>query len=145
MHASRKPAQEANSGVQCPTARQLHASTPARHPPDPGPPPGGPPGPEALDQALEAYRAHVEGCEACSWTEGPRCEEGHELRRAYHAVWQQALRAGTLTHLTADLARPPALPDLDPGWFLDDPDPGATAEPPDWPDAWPGGEDWWVA
>jgi hypothetical protein len=21
--------------------------------------------------------------------------------------------------------------------FLDDPDPGATEEPPDWPDAWP--------
>ena len=27
-----------------------------------------------------------------------------------------------------------------------DPDPGGPeAEPPDWPDAWPGGEDWWAA
>jgi hypothetical protein len=43
------------------------------------------------------------------------------------------------------LGRPPgppgpgwALPDLDDlERFLDDPDPGATEEPPDWPDAWP--------
>jgi hypothetical protein len=143
MHASRKPAQEANSGVQCPTARQLHASTPARHPPDPGPPPSGPPGPDDLDLALAEYRAHVDACERCSWTEGPRCEEGHRLRRAYHAVQQQTLRTGTLTHLTPSSAPPGpgwTLPDLDPGWFLDDPDPGdLEAEPPDWPWAWPEG------
>jgi hypothetical protein len=138
MHARLKAAQEATSGVQCPTARQLHASTPARHLPDPGPPPGGPPGPDDLDLALAEYRAHVDACERCSWTEGPRCEEGHRLRRAYHAVWQATLQAGTLSHLTPDLARPPALADLDDlDRFLDDPDLGPEAQPPDWPDAWP--------
>jgi hypothetical protein len=101
---------------------------------------GGPPGPDDLDLALAEYRAHVEACPRCSWTEGPRCETGHRLR-AYHAVQQQALRTGTLTHLTPS-SYPPgpgwALPDLDPGWFLDDPDPGdPEEEPPDWPDAWP--------
>jgi|GEM_PF-3545807 len=106
---------------------------------------GGPPGPDDLDLALAEYRVHVEGCEACSWTEGPRCEEGHELRRAYHAVQQQALRTGTLTHLTPS-SDPPgpgwALPDLDDlERFLDDPDPGdPEAEPPDWPWAWPEGD-----
>jgi hypothetical protein len=101
MHARLKAAQEATSGVQCPTARQLHASTPARHPPDPDPPPGDPP----LTQA-----AHPE-----AWAD-------HE-----------------------GLGRPPgppgsgwALPDLDPGWFLDDQEPGDPEEEPlDWPDAWP--------
>jgi hypothetical protein len=89
------------------------------------------PGPEALERALAEYRIHVEGCEKCSWTQGPRCEEGHRLRRAYHAVWQQALRAATLTHLPPDLARPPAPPDLDDlERFLDDPDPGDPEEPP---------------
>jgi hypothetical protein len=107
-------------------------------------PPGDPPEPGDLDRALAEYRAHVDACERCSWTEGPRCEEGHELRRAYHAVQQQALRTGTLTHLTPSSGPPGpgwALPDLDPGWFLDDPDPGdLEAEPPDWPWAWPEGD-----
>jgi len=112
-------------------------------PPAPGG--GGPPRPDDLGLALAEYRAHVEGCEACSWTEGPRCEEGHRLRRAYHAVWQAALRAGTLTHLPPS-SDPPgsgwALPDLDDlERFLDDPDPGNPGEPPpDWPWAWPEGD-----
>jgi hypothetical protein len=38
MHASLEPLQEATSGVQCPTARQV---TPARQPPDPGLPGAG--------------------------------------------------------------------------------------------------------
>jgi len=105
-------------------------------------PPGDPPEPGDLDLAQAEYRAHVDACERCSWTEGPRCEEGHRLRRAYHAVQQQALRTGTLTHLTPSSAPPGpgwVLPDLDDlERFLDDPDPGdPEAEPPDWPDAWP--------
>jgi hypothetical protein len=114
---------------------------------DPGNPKQVPPsGPGALDRALEAYRAHVEACPGCSWTGGPRCETGHELRRAYHAVWQQALRSGTLTHLPADLARPPALPDLDdldlveyrqvhvgPGWTSYQPVVLAEVTPCGWP------------
>ena len=56
----------------------------------PGPTPGG------LDGALATYRAHVEACGRCSRTQGPRCEEGHALRRAYHALWAAALEAGTL-------------------------------------------------
>jgi hypothetical protein len=56
----------------------------------PGQPPGAP-GPDALDLALGAYRAHVETCGACSWTEGPRCEEGHRLRRAHLQAWEEAL------------------------------------------------------
>jgi hypothetical protein len=134
--------------------------------PDPAPPPG-PPGPEDLDKAMEAFGAHVETCPKCSWTGGPRCEEGHRLQRAYHQVWQQALRAGTLTHLPADLAQSPAQHEADgpappeeglPDWwldgsladlddlerFLDDPG-GPEEEPPDWPDVWPEGKDWLAA
>ena len=89
-------------------------------------PPGPPPGPEAqpadcprpdaspglealtaspdlprpaaqdLGEALGEYRAHVEACGRCSRTQGPRCEEGHALRRAYHTRWAAALEAGTL-------------------------------------------------
>jgi hypothetical protein len=102
--------------------------TPEDHPPDPGPQPGGPPGPKALDRAYEAYAAHVEGCEKCSWTRGPRCEEGHRLRRAYHEVWQQALRSGTLTLLPPDLAQPPAQREAD-GPALP---PQPEEDPPDW-------------
>jgi hypothetical protein len=59
------------------------------------------------------------------------------LRRAYHRVWQQALRSGTLTLLLPDLAQPPAQREADepappeedpPGWWLDG-DPAPTRSP----------------
>ena len=212
MHASRKPAQEANSGVQCPTARQLHASTPARHPPDPDPPPGGPPedhppdlgppGPEALDQATQGPEKEalpewavrlaeelprqpgtdpeavaraavallepplgpedlfsaadqappVEPCWCCRgrrWWLRPRhlgggwvCVKCHPPGPVVPAGWHEVGADGQ------DKPAPPPQPEEDPPvWWMDgaDPDPGPEAQPPDWPDAWPGGEDWWAA
>jgi len=118
---------------------------PSPHPealdgPDPEHPPGSPPGPGDLDQALAEYRAHVEACGRCSWTGGPRCEEGHRLRRVYHARWVAALEAGTLDRGLGRVDGPAggqpesALVDED-WWRYLDPDeflPGEDLGSPDW-------------
>ena len=59
--------------------------------------------PERVKEALERWRAHVQGCPGCDPTNRTkRCVEGRRLDNEYHTEWRRNLGINTADQLAAN-------------------------------------------